>query len=89
MAKVKTSIYVDRELWEKFKEHALRTGREVSHLLEEIMENEAVEHILDNALSELAGREDYEIDFEPIKPKEGTVSELIRAMRDERANLSR
>jgi post-segregation antitoxin (ccd killing protein) len=88
MAKVKTSIYVDKELWEKFKEHARKLGKEVSRLLEEIMEDEAVESTLDDALSELAGREDYEIDFEPIEPKEGTVSELIRAMRDERANIS-
>jgi hypothetical protein len=29
------------------------------------------------------------MDFEPIEPKEATVSELIRTMRDERAALPR
>ena len=86
---MKTSIYVDRGLWERFKEHALKSGVEVSRLLEDIMADEAVELTLGNALAELAGQENYEIDFEPIEPKEATVSGLIRTMRDERATLSR
>lgn len=89
MARVKTSIYVDRELWRRFKERALKSGVGVSRLLEEIMADEAIELTLGNALAELAGREDYEVDFEPIEPKRATVSGLIRAMRDERANLPR
>ena len=86
MVKVKTSIYVDKELWEKFKRYALRKGVEVSNLLEDMIRDEMVEDVLDNALLDLAGSETYELDFEPIKPKEGLVSELIRAMRDERAD---
>jgi hypothetical protein len=35
---------------------------------------------------ELVNVESYELDFEPVEPKEGTVSQLIRIMRDERAD---
>lgn len=86
MVRVKTSIYVDKELWEKFKNYALEKGMGVSSLLEDVMRDEMVEEALDSALLDLAGPENYEVDFEPIKPKEGLVSELIRAMKDERAN---
>ncbi|MCE4599242.1 MAG: hypothetical protein F7C81_03490 [Desulfurococcales archaeon] len=86
MVKVKTSIYVDKELWEKFKMYALKRGMEVSRLLEDMMRDEMIEDALDNILLDLAGSEDYEIDFEPVKPREGLVSELVRVMRDERAN---
>ena len=86
MIKVKTSIYIDKELWEKFKKYALRRGKEVSKLLEEIIEEEMIEETLSNILLELVDFESYEIDFEPIRPKKGLVSELIRVMRDERAN---
>ena len=86
MTKVKTSIYIDRELWEKFKNYALRKGIEVSSLLESLIKDEMLEEVLNEALVELTGHEGYELDFEPVKPKEGSVSELVRAMRDERAN---
>jgi hypothetical protein len=53
------------------------------------MEDEVFELTLAKALAEQARQEDYEINFEPIEPKEATVSELIRTMRDERASLPR
>jgi len=86
VVKVKTSIYVDRELWERFKEYALRRGVEVSKLLEDMVRDEMIEEILDEALLSMVGSEDYEIDFKPIKPREGLVSELIRVAREERAS---
>ena len=86
MVKVKTSIYINKELWEKFKRHAARKGVEVSRLLEEMISDEIIEDALEDALLGLAGSENYEIDFEPIKAREGTVSDLIRVMRDERSN---
>ncbi len=86
MVKVKTSIYIDRELWEKFKRYAMEKGVEVSNLLEKIIREEMLEEVLEAELSDLAGTEDYEIDFEPIEPREGLVSELVRAMRNERAD---
>ncbi len=86
MVKEKTSIYVDRELWMKFKRYAYRRGMDMSNLLEDIIRDELVEEALDNILLELAGLEDYEVDFEPVKPREGLVSELVRVARDERAD---
>ncbi len=50
-------------------------------------EEEAVEETLNEVLLELAGSGDYEIDFEPVKPRKGTVSRLVRLMRDERSIL--
>ncbi len=84
MVRRKTSIYVDRELWERFKLHALRRGLDVSVLLEDVMRDAMVDEVLDSALSELAGTENYELDFEPVRP-EGVVSELVRVVRDERS----
>ena len=84
MVKVKTSIYVDKEVWEKFKMYAARKGVEISSLLEEIIMDEVVDPLLNKALLEAAGSEDYVLDFEPVEAK-GTVSELVRVMRDERA----
>jgi hypothetical protein len=89
MARIKTSIYVDRELWMRFRGHAIKSGVKASRLLEDLMEDEVFELTLAKALAEQARREDYEINFEPIEPKEATVSELIRTMRDERASLPR
>jgi len=85
VVKVKTSIYVDKELWERFKSYALRRGVEVSKLLEDAMRDEMIEETLSDVLLDVAGSENYEIDFEPVKPRGGLVSELIRVARDERA----
>ncbi|GBC71829.1 hypothetical protein HRbin02_01617 [Candidatus Calditenuaceae archaeon HR02] len=84
MVKVKTSIYIDRELWEKFKKHALTKDMEVSALLEDLMRDEMIEETIDEILVSVVGLEGQEVDFEPIEPKQGLVSELVRAVRDER-----
>ncbi|RLF03649.1 MAG: CopG family transcriptional regulator [Thermoprotei archaeon] len=86
MVKVKTSIYVDKELWKRFRKYAMSRGVEVSKLLEDAIRDELLEDALVDALMELAGSESYEIDFEPVEPREGLVSELVRVMRDERAD---
>jgi len=86
VVKVKTSIYVDRELWEKFKKYAMKRGIEVSNFLENVIRDEIIDETLESTSLEIAGFEDYEIDFQPIEPKKRIVSELIRAMRDERAD---
>ena len=85
MVKVKTSIYVDKEVWKTFRKYAMRRGVEVSSLLEENMRDEVVDVFLDKALLEAAGSEDYVLDFEPVEAK-GVVSELVRVMRNERSN---
>ncbi len=86
MVKVKTSIYVDKELWEKFKKYASRRGIEASRLLEEMIRDEIIDDALDTILLDLAGSEKYEIDFDPVEAREGVVSDLVRVMRDERSN---
>ena len=78
----RTSIYIDEELWERFKKHAAAKGVEVSSLLEELMKDELGDYLYE-ALSELIGSESYEIDFEPVEPK-GPVSPVVREIRDER-----
>jgi len=43
-------------------------GVDVNSLLEEIMREELLSYV-DDALSKLAGSEDYQTSFEPIEPK--------------------
>jgi hypothetical protein len=78
----KTSVYVDGDLWERFKRYAVARGVEVSSLLEELMREELGDYV-DEALGALAGSDSYELDFEPVEPK-GSVSQFVREMRDER-----
>lgn len=90
VSRTKTSIYVDRELWERFRRYARSKGIEVSRLLEEMIREEMLEEELSNAIDELGVGELEELDFEPITPKGGLVSTLVRELRDERDNsLSR
>jgi hypothetical protein len=86
VAKIKTSIYIDKDLWEKLKSVALKNGLEVSQMLEEIIKNEIIEDFLEQVLEKTENFESYEIDFEPLEPEKGLVSEFIRVMRNERSN---
>ena len=78
MGRVKTSIYVDEELWKEFKELAIREGSEVSKLLEEAMRNYIVRELIN------VDDSDIPIWFEPVKAKGKPASKLVREMRDER-----
>jgi len=84
VVKVKTSVYVDKDLWSSFKEYASKCGVKVSEMLEELIRDALIEVGLDKALAEMG--ESYEVDFDPIEPREKTVSEFVRVMRDEREN---
>jgi hypothetical protein len=84
--RVKTSIYIDKELWDKLKEYAKRKGVGVSRLLEEAIRDEIVEEELINTLLDIAGKDNYELDFKPVKTKSGLVSDLVREMRSEMEN---
>ncbi len=87
MVRIKTSIYVEEELWRKLKRYAAKKGVEISRFLEELIVDEMFEEELCNTLSALAGSERYEIDFVPVEPEKGySVSDLVRVMRDERAD---
>lgn len=89
MVKVKTSIYVDKELWEKYKLSLAKNRLEVSQALEELIREELVEDFLIEALKGMDEAKAGEIDFEPVKPEDGLVSIFVRSMKDERiGNLS-
>ena len=77
---MKTSIYIDRDLWSSFKEYASKSGVEVGKMLEELIRDSLIEAELDKALAKIEER--YEIDFNLVEP----ISTLIRVMRDERAD---
>ena len=84
VVKVKTSVYVDKGLWTSFKQYASKCGVEVSKMLEELIRDALIEVELDKALAEM--RASYEVDFDPIEPREKTISCLVNVMRDEREN---
>lgn len=86
MARVKTSIYVDKELWERFRQRASEKRVEASRLIEAMLDEEMVEDSIDELISELIGSESYEVDFGTIEPRGAPVSELVRAVRDERTS---
>jgi len=86
MVKTKTSIYVDKELWEKFKAYALKNGVEVTKMLEEVIREEMAEDLIGQALAETGSLEACGIEFEPVEPEGGAISGLVRVMRDERGN---
>lgn len=85
VAKIKSSVYVDGQLWKKFKKHVADHGSEVSDFLEKLIQEELMLNI-EEALLELSGSYECELDFEPVKPIGGPVSTLIREMRDGREN---
>jgi len=79
MGKVKTSVYVDEELWKEFKELALREGSEISKLLEEALMNYLINEVLRDV-------DDSEIPlwFEPLDVPGESSEKLLREMRDDR-----
>ncbi|NJE61356.1 ribbon-helix-helix protein, CopG family [Thermococcus sp. 21S7] len=79
MGKVKTSVYVDEELWKEFKELAVREGSEVSKLLEEALMNYLINEVLRDV-------DDSEVPlwFEPLNVGGESSEKLLREMRDDR-----
>ncbi|NHV98564.1 MAG: hypothetical protein HA496_02815 [Thaumarchaeota archaeon] len=66
---VKTSIYLDKELWEKFKAYALKNGVEVTKMLEEVIREEMAEDLIGQALIESGSLEACEIESSPLSLK--------------------
>lgn len=88
MGKIKSSIYIDEELWRELKRRAVEMDLEIGSLLEELIKDNLLIGI-EEELVEMGGDlSDVEIDFEPIKPidRQRLVSTLIRDLRDEREN---
>ncbi|WP_297089949.1 CopG family transcriptional regulator [Thermococcus sp.] len=79
MGKVKTSVYLDEELWREFKELARREKSEVSKLLEEALMNYLINEVLKDI-------DDSEVPlwFEPLKVEGESSEKLVREMRDDR-----
>jgi len=82
--KVKTTIVVDRDLWNKFKAKLLEEGvNDVSSVIEELIKEELMLSI-DNALSKLIENKLIQI-IEPVKPSTKTsAEEVIRELRESR-----
>ncbi|MBS7611842.1 hypothetical protein KEJ27_06505 [Candidatus Bathyarchaeota archaeon] len=82
--KVKTTIVIDKKLWEEFKLKVSeeRGIRELSQAIEELLEDEVLGQLVVRALSDmgLMGK------FKSIKPLKPTnAGEAIRELRDSRS----
>ncbi|MEM4985297.1 MAG: hypothetical protein QW289_05300 [Sulfolobales archaeon] len=82
MGKVKTSIYVDEDLWKEFKKIASLRDQELSEALEGLLREELMVD-LEAVIREFVNELDTELNFKPVKAK-APVSELVREMRNER-----
>ncbi|RLG59098.1 MAG: hypothetical protein DRN95_02905 [Candidatus Hydrothermarchaeota archaeon] len=82
-SKIKTSIVIDREVWEAFKKKvALERGlRNISQAIEEAIEDEVVDILFEKAFIDITPI----IEVKPIKPRVKTnAGKTIREMRDSR-----
>jgi hypothetical protein len=79
-ARVKTSIYADKALWESLSLKWLKGALKLVRLLRSLLRTSFLRGCL------MGDVEGYEINFEPIKPKAGLVSVFVRDLRDDGAN---
>jgi hypothetical protein len=63
---IKTSIYINEELWKKFEKYAILQDKELSKLLKEIIKDELTEELINKIMLEFM-KEKNIIDFEPIE----------------------
>jgi len=91
LTRSKTSIYVNDELWKRFKSASSRNGTDMSRMLEDLILDELESEDFTSMLSEAAAKSGVvELEFKPIRLRGGKVSDLVRDGRDERENhLSR
>lgn len=85
--KVKTSIVIDRRIWEEFKSRVARERglRMLSKAVEEALEEEMVDFMVVEALKELMGFEEAPLAISPVKPKASTSSgKTVRELRGSR-----
>uniref|UniRef100_A0A7C4H9M4 CopG family transcriptional regulator n=1 Tax=Staphylothermus marinus TaxID=2280 RepID=A0A7C4H9M4_STAMA len=80
--RIKTSIYVDEDLWKEFKKLVSSRDQELSEALESLIREELMVD-LETVVKELVNELDTDLDFKPVKAK-AIVSELVREIRDER-----
>jgi len=65
MAKRRTTIYLDEELWRRFRIHASIRGVSASSLLEELIREELADQVI-TAIEKLGGS-DHQLDFRTAK----------------------
>jgi hypothetical protein len=83
--RVKTTIVIDRELWNRFKARLLEEGvEEVSRAIEEVIREELSEDYIADAIRELLGTTPP-MEVKPIKPLvETSAGRVVRELRNER-----
>ena len=83
--RVKTTIVIDRKLWNRFKARLLEEGiEEVSRAIEEVIREELSEDYIADAIRELLGTTPP-IEVKPIKPLvETSAGRVVRELRNER-----
>jgi hypothetical protein len=87
MRRFKTSVYVDRELWERFKKTFRSRG--LTRVLEEALEEKLLEESSEGVLPPLDNAWSVEVNFEPVTPRK-SVSGLVKVERRRREkSLSR
>ena len=85
--KIKTSILIDEELWERFRS---RVGgeqglRRLSRAVEEALENEVCEDLVVDALEKLLEHQKPFVTVTPVKPKVDTsAGKIVRELRESR-----
>ncbi len=86
-SKIKTSILIDKDVWERFKEKVLseRSLKELSKAVEEAIMEELVEVIVLEEIEQVLPRESIPLSIEPVRPRIKTHAEkIVREMRDSR-----
>jgi hypothetical protein len=85
--KIKTSIVINRSLWERFKTKVVGEGglKGLSEAVEEAIEEELCEDLIIEALEELLGSEKPPLTVTPVKPEVQTdAGKAVRELRDSR-----
>ena len=87
--KIKTSIVVDRRIWEAFREKVVseRGAKSISKAVEEALEEELVELLILEALDSLEVPSDVEAPptVKPVEPRKPVkAEEVIREVREAR-----
>jgi hypothetical protein len=85
--KIKTSIVIDRNIWEKFKTKVVgeKGLKGLSEAVEEAIEEELCEDLMIEALEELLGSEKPPLVITPVRPEIQTdAGKVVRELRDSR-----
>ena len=87
--KIKTSIMIDRELWEEFKSKigSEKGLRMLSKAVEEAIEDEIAERLIIKVLEEMLKEygEEVPLTISPVKPKVITnAGKIVKEMRESR-----